>query len=157
MKYIKLFISITTLFSMLSLATVAADSPTTSPTLAPIKSLSTASTFKQEVCGGLNSVTAISCSKNATTNTFTNIAREVVNIMSFFVGSISVIMVIIAGFKYIISSGDSNAVASAKNTLIYALVGLAIAILAQILVHSVLNSASNAVGSITSSQLRDDS
>ena len=53
-------------------------------------------------------------------------------------------MVIVSGLKYITASGDSSSISSAKNTLIYALVGLAIAALAQIMVHFVLTSAVNA-------------
>jgi hypothetical protein len=52
-------------------------------------------------------------------------------------------MIIVAGLKYIASAGDSNKVSSAKSTLIYALVGVLIAALAQLLVHFVLHQASN--------------
>jgi hypothetical protein len=49
----------------------------------------------------------------------------------------------IAGFKYIASAGDQNKVASAKGTLIYALVGLAVAALTQFLIHFVLANTNN--------------
>jgi len=45
-------------------------------------------------------------------------------------GIIAVIVIIISGFKYVASGGDSGAVASAKNTLLYAIVGLVVVILA---------------------------
>ncbi len=64
-------------------------------------------------------------------------------ILSIVVGVAAVIMVILAGFKYITSGGESGRVANAKNTLIYALVGLAVAALAQFLVHFVLNQATH--------------
>ena len=44
-------------------------------------------------------------------------------------------MVIVSGFKYITSGGDPGAVSSAKRTLIYALVGLAVAVLAEFMAH----------------------
>jgi hypothetical protein len=54
------------------------------------------------------------------------------------VGVIAVIMIIIGGLKYVTSGGDSSAVGSAKNTIIYALVGLVVVALAQALVKFVL-------------------
>lgn len=71
----------------------------------------------------------------------TGIISSVVQILSVVVGIVAVIMIIVAGFKYVTSSGDSGKVSSAKTTLVYALVGLAIAASAQLLTRFVLNSA----------------
>ena len=68
-----------------------------------------------------------------------NLTSSIVNILSIVVGIVAVIMVVVSGLKYVASGGDSNSVGSAKNTLIYALVGLAIAAIAQVLVHFVLS------------------
>lgn len=68
-----------------------------------------------------------------------SIAKTVVNIFSIVVGVISVIMIIYAGFRYVTSGGDSNSVTSARNTLIYAVVGLIIVAISQLIVHYVLN------------------
>lgn len=67
-----------------------------------------------------------------------NAIASAVNILSIVVGVAAVIMVIVSGFKYVTSGGDSNSVSSAKSTLIYALVGLGVAGLAQVLVNFVL-------------------
>lgn len=75
------------------------------------------------------------------------LASNVVNIFSFVVGAIAVIMIIYGGFRYITSGGASEGVSTAKNTLIYAIVGLIIVALAQILVHFVLNQTSQAIAS----------
>ena len=72
------------------------------------------------------------------------LAKKVVNIFSIIVGVVAVIFVIYGGFRYITSGGDSGNVGNAKNTLIYALVGLVIVALAQLIVHYVLNTATNA-------------
>jgi len=56
----------------------------------------------------------------------------------------AVIMIIVGGFRYITSGGDSTRVGGAKNTLIYAIVGLIIVALAQAIVHFVLNNATTA-------------
>ena len=67
-----------------------------------------------------------------------SIASKVVNILSIVVGIVAVIMIIFGGFRYITSGGESGSVSGAKNTLIYAIVGLVIVALAQFIVHFVL-------------------
>jgi hypothetical protein len=67
-----------------------------------------------------------------------NLIRTIINVFSVIVGSISVIMIIIGGFRYITSAGDSNNVGGAKNTILYAIVGLVIVAFAQIIVQFVL-------------------
>ncbi len=62
-----------------------------------------------------------------------------VNIFTGIVGIVAVIMIVVAGFKYITAAGDSNKVASAKNTLVFAIIGLIIVALAQVIVRFVLN------------------
>jgi cytochrome bd-type quinol oxidase subunit 2 len=64
--------------------------------------------------------------------------KLVINIFSIVVGVVAVVMIIIGGLKYITSSGDSNNVTSAKNTILYAIIGLVIVALAQFLVQFVL-------------------
>ncbi len=71
------------------------------------------------------------------------LARKIVNFFTIVVGAIAIIMVIYGGFRYITSGGDSGKVGSAKNTLIYAIVGLIIVALAQVLVHFVINTATD--------------
>ena len=74
------------------------------------------------------------------------IVRNVVLILSWIVGVAAVIMIVIAGLKYITSSGDAGGIQSAKNTLLYAIVGLLIAIFAQVIVRFVLGRATGGGG-----------
>ncbi len=67
-----------------------------------------------------------------------DLIKTIINVFSAIVGSISVIMIIIGGFRYITSGGDSNSVGGAKNTILYAIVGLIIVAFAQIIVQFVL-------------------
>jgi len=67
----------------------------------------------------------------------------VINILSTVVGIAAVVMIIIGGFRYITAAGDSSKITSARNTIIYALVGVVIAALAQVLVKFVLNKATS--------------
>lgn len=69
----------------------------------------------------------------------TTLASKIVNIFSLVVGVVAVIMIIYGGFRYITSGGDSGRVGNAKNSLVYAIVGLIIVALAQLIVHFVLN------------------
>lgn len=69
---------------------------------------------------------------------FTKIVKAVINVLSIIVGAVSVIMIIIGGFRYVVSAGDSNAISSAKNTILYAIVGLVIVLFAQIIVAFVI-------------------
>lgn len=62
----------------------------------------------------------------------------VINVFSWVVGVVAVIMIIVGGFKYITSGGDSGKITSAKNSIIYAIIGLVIVALAQIIVQFVL-------------------
>lgn len=62
----------------------------------------------------------------------------IVNVLLFIIGAISVIMLIIGGIRYTLSGGDSGAVTSAKNTILYAIIGLIVAFLAFAIVNFVL-------------------
>ena len=66
------------------------------------------------------------------------LVKTVINIMLWVIGIISVIMIIIGGIRYATSNGDSNAVTAAKNTIMYAVIGLVIAIFAYAIVNFVL-------------------
>ena len=67
---------------------------------------------------------------------FTNITNTIL----YVVGVISVIMLIYGGLRYVVSGGDSKKVTDAKNTILYAIIGLIIAILSFAIVNFVLNS-----------------
>ncbi len=66
------------------------------------------------------------------------VIETVINIFSIVVGVIAVIMIIVGGLKYITSGGDSGNITGAKNTILYAIVGLVVVALAQIIVRFVL-------------------
>jgi len=68
------------------------------------------------------------------------IFKTVTNVLLFIIGAVSVIMLIIGGIRYTVSGGDSAAVTSAKNTILYAIVGIIVAIMAFAIVNFVLGS-----------------
>lgn len=80
----------------------------------------------------------------AGTEGINNIVRDIINIFSIIVGIVSVIMIIYGGFRYVTSGGDSGNVGNAKNTIIYAIIGLVIVALAQFIVQFVLDKVTTA-------------
>lgn len=73
---------------------------------------------------------------------------RITSIALYVIGAISVIMLIWGGLRYIISGGDSKKVTDAKNTILYAIIGLVFAVLAYAIVSFVLNS----IGSLTTDE-----
>lgn len=83
----------------------------------------------------------------------TGVFSKISSVLLFIVGAIAVIMIVIGGLRYVVSGGDASQVQAAKNTILYALVGVIIAILAYAAVNFVVNSfvPSAANGTTTSS------
>lgn len=77
--------------------------------------------------------------------TLNNFIAFGINIFSVIVGIIAVVMIIVGGLKYITSGGDSGDITGAKNTILYAVIGLVVVALAQFIVHFVLTKTSAAV------------
>ena len=89
-------------------------------------------------------VTEITSGINATGTqggrTATQILEIAVNVLFFILGALAVIMIIWSGIRYVTSAGNAAAITSAKNTLVYAVVGLIVALLAYAIVNFVLSS-----------------
>jgi hypothetical protein len=68
-----------------------------------------------------------------------NLISAIVNILSVVVGVVAVFMIIVAGIRFVTSGGDSASVSGARNTIIYAIVGLAVVALSQFIVKFVLH------------------
>ncbi len=79
--------------------------------------------------------------KQETEDKVNNLVAQIINIFSVVVGIVAVIMIIIGGFRYITSGGDSGNVTGAKNTILYAIIGLVIVALAQFIVKFILSKA----------------
>jgi hypothetical protein len=68
----------------------------------------------------------------ASSNLFgsTGIFTAVANTLVFIIGAVAVIMLIIGGLRYVLSGGESSAVKGAKDTILYAVIGIIVAALA---------------------------
>jgi hypothetical protein len=73
-----------------------------------------------------------------TKDTSGTLITRVINVMLFIIGVLSVIMIVYGGILYVISAGDSGRVSKAKNTIMYAIVGLVVALLAYAIVNFVI-------------------
>jgi len=69
--------------------------------------------------------------------------KQVTNVLLYVIGAISVIMLVIGGVRYTISGGDQKQVEAAKNTILYAIVGIIVAILAYAVVNFVIGNFAN--------------
>ena len=69
-----------------------------------------------------------------------SIFTKIVNILLFIIGAVAVIMLIIGGIRYTLSAGKESEVTGAKNTILYAIIGIVVAFLAYAVVNWVLTS-----------------
>ncbi len=102
--------------------------------------------FQQGACQGANlDFSGQACDPKTSASTtqaaskVDTIIKTTLNVLTFIVGLAAVIMIIIGGLKYITSGGDSGKVSSAKDTILYAIVGLVVVAFAQIVVRFVLS------------------
>lgn len=64
----------------------------------------------------------------------------ITNVLLFIIGAVAVIMIVIGGMRYVLSGGDSSQITAAKNTILYAIIGIVVAILAYAAVNFVIGS-----------------
>lgn len=101
----------------------------------------------KNVCGTGNTGQAAVCQDKSTTQDASNnsifgkngILTSAARIVTIVVGIASVIMIIVGGIRYVMSSGDSNNINGAKNTILYALIGLVVAVLAGSIIQFVIS------------------
>lgn len=126
--------AITVLMSCLSMMT---------PALA-LNCASPQSSKEQIQCGACQAAgTEANCQPDTAGSSLTQTIKKVINVISVIAGAAAVLMIIVGGFRYVTSAGNAEATKAARNTIVYAVVGLIIIALAQIIVHFVLNNVTN--------------
>ena len=78
--------------------------------------------------------------KKATSSTLSDTVQTIIKLAIGIIGLLAVIMIIVGGFQYTTSAGDTGKVTKAKNTILYGVIGLVIALLAYAIVFFVLKS-----------------
>lgn len=116
-------------------------------TAVPAYAVVNSDTIQDSLCNGTNvtnlNAPATNCDPAAGTPSGQNLEAKIskaINIFSVIVGIVAVVMIIYGGFRYVTSGGKQESVTNAKNTLLYAIVGLIIVALSQAIVHFVLKS-----------------
>ena len=108
----------------------------------PSSKVSAAEPGAQKACDTLKGFD-VDCDTSKTTGELVGgPVSTVTNLLSFVVGGASVIMIIFGGFKFITSGGNADKTKAATKTITYALVGLAVVVMAQFLVKFVFGRAS---------------
>ena len=80
----------------------------------------------------------VEASNSGNNKSLNDFLKDIVNIILYILGAIAVIMIVIGGVKYTTSNGDSGSVKSAKDTILYSVIGLVVAIMAYAIVNFVL-------------------
>lgn len=75
----------------------------------------------------------------ASQDDFKKIMKTIINTALVVIGMIAVIMIVIGGVKYVVSNGEAQQIQSAKNTILYSVIGLVIAVSAFPIVNFVLD------------------
>ena len=91
--------------------------------------------IKDQVTGGVNKVNP----GGSTPTDLNTMIQGVLNWVFGIIGIVAVIMIIIGGFNMMISSGDPGKDKKGKDTILYGIIGLVIAILAFAIVNFVIN------------------
>jgi hypothetical protein len=94
---------------------------------------------KKEACKGANLSGSDDCKSVEAGKSLGNTVSTIINLLSVIIGIAAVIVLIVNGLRFITSSGEANNITAAKNGVIYALVGLVIVALAQVIVRFVIN------------------
>ncbi len=84
------------------------------------------SSADSSVCGG------------ATGDSIGTIVTNIISILMYVLGFVAVIVIVIGGIMYATAAGDANRLKAAKDTILYAAIGVAVAILAQVIVQFVV-------------------
>jgi hypothetical protein len=67
-----------------------------------------------------------------------SIWNRILNTITYLGGAAAVLVIVIAGIRYILSGGDQSQITMAKNTILYAAVGLIIAMMANAIINFIL-------------------
>lgn len=108
--------------------------------VAPLASVSPAFAANNTVDQACAGVHAAGGNGSCGTDAFEGFLGKIVNILIFIIGAISVIMIIVGGLRYVLSGGDQNSIKAGKDTVLYAVIGLLVSMMAYAIVKFVIGS-----------------
>jgi hypothetical protein len=68
-----------------------------------------------------------------------SIFLKTTDIIAYTAGIVAVIVIIVGGFQYVTSGGDSNKAASARSTILGAVIGLFVIVIGKVLINFVIS------------------
>lgn len=103
--------------------------------IAPLVVASSASAQSVDIYGACSGSSGEVCKNRGAT--IQPLFKNLVDAVLLILGAVSVIMIIVGGFQYVTSAGDSGKVKAAKSTIMYAVIGVAVALLSYAIVDFV--------------------
>lgn len=103
-----------------------------------------------QVGGGDCSALGIKCQGNENTTSLIQIIGNIVNVLLGLIGIVAACYLVLGGVRYILSEGESDQTQQAKNTILYAVIGIIViglsAAIVNFAIRTVMNSSSGAGG-----------
>lgn len=93
-------------------------------------------------CNGGAASSSTVCKDNQSTptkNPIITLIGDVISVVSFIIGVAAIFVIIISGIRFVMSNGNSNTISQVRSSLLYAVIGLVVAALAESLVAFVLS------------------
>ncbi len=92
---------------------------------------------KEQVCAELKKLDPTAC-QGSSSAILQSVVKPIIQVLIIVVGGVSVLVIVLGGLLYVISAGDANTTKRAKDAILYAVVGLVVAIFAQAIVSFVI-------------------
>ena len=92
-----------------------------------------------DICSNGNENSVYCKNKNTGETQVNGIIKTIVEVLLMAVGAISIIMIVIGGILFALSSGDTQKAAKARSTILYAVVGLIVSVFASAIVNFVFD------------------
>ena len=92
-----------------------------------------------DICSGDSKDSVYCQNKDSGGAQVNGIIKTIVEVLLTAVGAISIIMIVIGGIMFALSSGDAQKAAKARSTILYAVVGLIVSVFASAIVNFVFD------------------
>jgi len=94
--------------------------------------------FVSDMCFAATGITAPTGTGLKESGTVVSVITKFISTLAAFIGGLSVLMIVVGGIMYITSGGESGKTETAKNMILYSVVGLIVALLAWVIVNAVI-------------------
>jgi len=92
---------------------------------------------KNDICDQIKRLDNKAC-QGTNESLLTNIVKPIIQTLILIIGGVAVLVIVVGGLMYILSAGDANNTKRAKDAILYAIIGLIVALFAQAIVTFVI-------------------